>query len=323
MILLNNIEDFYKMVFNIFSNIFMFITMTLSICWSFPFILSSFFGMKLFRVCDPKLTKFLKKLNSMSSMTSDEQPEEWIVGKYYIGYIQKTKSDNGDKRELFIFCSKKFFEQKIKEIDNVTQDENKDHSESKELKIWERYGGYYYLRYANRTFDVTDFVPRPEQSSIIDEILEFYAKNKYCVAFIHGPKGCGKSMIPILLGKKITKKDQEANFCDTFMPTDPGDQFSNLYNQIEPTKESPLIVVLEEFDIIISKIHYGKITQHKSMPSNIYDKTSWNQFFDRFDRRYYPWVILVLTSNVKPEAINDLDPSYIRDGRINKVFGMA
>lgn len=130
-------------------------------------------------------------------------------------------------------------------------------------------------------------------------------------------------MISILLGKAITKKDQEANFCDTFMPTDPGDQFSNLYNQIEPTKESPLIVVLEEFDIIISRIHYGKITQHKSMPSNIYDKTSWNQFFDRFDRRYYPWVILILTSNVKPDVIDNLDPSYIRDGRINKVFGMS
>jgi hypothetical protein len=37
-------------------------------------------------------------------MTSDDQPEEWIIGKYYIGYIQKTKGDNGDKRELFIFC---------------------------------------------------------------------------------------------------------------------------------------------------------------------------------------------------------------------------
>ena len=73
---------------------------------------------------------------------------------------------------------------------------------------------------------------------------------------------------------------------------------------IEPTKESPLIVVLEEFDIIISKIHFGTITPHKSLPSNIYDKTSWNQFFDRFDRRYYPWVILVLTSNVKPEVID-------------------
>ena len=322
MIYLNNIEDFYKM-FNFLSNIFMFITMTLSICWSFPFILSSFFGMKLFRVCDPKLTKFLKRISSTSSITSDEQPEEWIIGKYYIGYIQKTKGDNGDKRELFIFCSKKYFDQKIKDIDNVTQTEKKDDSDCKELIIWERYGSYHWLQYSKRTFDVNDFIPRPDQSKVIDEILELYNRNKYCVSLIHGKKGCGKSMISLLLGKKITKKDQEAHFCDTFKPTDPGDQFSNLYNLIEPTKESPLIVVLEEFDIIISKIHFGTITQHKSMPSNIYDKTSWNQFFDRFDRRYYPWVILVLTSNVKPEVIDSLDPSYIRDGRINKVFELC
>ena len=259
----------------------------------------------------------------MSSMTSDEHPEEWIIGRYYIGYIQKTKGDNGDKRELFIFCSKKYFDQKIKDIDNVTQNENRGETDCKELMIWERHGGYYWLQYSKRTFDVTDFVSRQEQSSIIDEILEIYSRNKYCVALIHGPIGCGKSMIPLLLGKQITKKDQEVHFCDTFKPTDPGDQFSNLYNLIEPTKESPLIVVLEEFDIIVSKIHHGIITPHKSMPANIFDKTSWNQFFDRFDRRFYPWVILILTSNVKPDVIDSLDPSYIRNGRINKVFELC
>jgi hypothetical protein len=217
-----------------------------------------------------------------------------------------------------------FFAQKNIDIDNVTQNEKKDDTETKELMIWERHGGYYWLQYSKRTFDVNDFVPRPDQSSIIDEILEFYTKNKYCVALIHGKKGCGKSMIALLIGKKITKKDQEANFCDKLKPTDSGDQFSNLKMTlsflIEPTKESPLIVVLEKFDIIISKIHFGTITPHKSLPSNIFDKTSWNQFFDRFDRRYYPWVILNLTSNVKPDVIDNLDLLYIRDGRINKVF---
>jgi DNA replication protein DnaC len=145
----------------------------------------------------------------------------------------KTKGDNGDKRELFIFCSKKYFEQKIKDIDNVTQTEKKDDSDCKELIIWERYGSYHWLQYSKRTFDVNDFIPRPEQSKVIDEILELYNKNKYCVILLHGKKGCGKSMIPLLLGKKITKKDQEVHFCDTFKPTDPGDQFSSLYNLIE------------------------------------------------------------------------------------------
>jgi hypothetical protein len=70
------------MIFNIFTRIFMFITMTLSICWSFPFIFTALFGMKLFRVSDQKFTKFLKKIKPKSSMTSEEQPEEWIIGKY-------------------------------------------------------------------------------------------------------------------------------------------------------------------------------------------------------------------------------------------------
>ena len=108
-----------------------------------------------------------------------------------------------------IFCPKYFFDQKIKDIDNVTQNEKKDDTEPKELIIWERHGGYYWLQYSKRTFDVNDFVPRPDQSSVIDEILEFYTKNKYCVALIHGPKGCGKSMIPILIGKKLQRKTKK------------------------------------------------------------------------------------------------------------------
>jgi hypothetical protein len=229
----------------------MFITMTLSICWSLPFIFTELFGMKLYRISDPKLTKFLKKISSTASIISDEQLEEWIIGRYYIGYIQKTQSDNGDKRELLIFCSKKYFDQKIKDIENVTQNEKKSDTETKELIIWERHGGYYWLQYSKRTFDVNDFVPRPDQSKVIDEILEFYTKNKYCVALIHGKKGCGKSMIPLLLGKKITKKDQEVHFCDTFKPTDPGDQFSNLYNLIEHIKRLRLFISLIKNDKVI------------------------------------------------------------------------
>lgn len=106
------------MMFYFFSNIFIFITITLTIRWSFPFILSSLFGMKFFHVCDPKLTKFLKKLNPMSSVTSEQYPEEWIIGETYIGYIKKKRSGNGDKRELFIFTftQNNFLSKKLKKF---------------------------------------------------------------------------------------------------------------------------------------------------------------------------------------------------------------
>ena len=81
-----------------------------------------------------------------------------------------------------------------------------------------------------------------------------------------------------------------------------------------------MVVVLEEFDIMVQQIHHGKIQNHKYVPTNITDKPSWNQFFDRFDRKYYPWVILVLTSNVSPFVIDSLDSSYIREGRVNQTF---
>ena len=170
--------------------------------------------------------------------------------------------------------------------------------------------------------NVTDFVPREDQTCIIDEILRIYHEKKCGVFFIHGPQGCGKSMIQLLLAKKITKKDQEPNLCNTFNPTHPGESFISLYEEVAPSKEAPLIVVLEEADIILNHVHAGDIPRHKSLPVLISNKTSWNQFFDLFDRGYYPWVILILTSNVKPEVIDNLDPSYIREGRINKIFEM-
>ena len=67
-------------------------------------------------------------------------------------------------------------------------------------------------------------------------------------------------------------------------------------------------------------IHFNKIKRHRDCPIMIYDKATWNQFFDRFDRGYYPWTIIVMTSNVSPDVINHMDPSFIREGRVNQIF---
>jgi hypothetical protein len=34
----------------------------------------------------------------------------------------------------------------------------------------------------------------------------------------------------------------------------------------------------------------------------------------------YPYLILILTTNKKPEFFKELDPSYIREGRVNLIF---
>lgn len=305
----------------VLSSLFWIITTSLAICWSLPFIIAPLIGLQFYKVTEQKLIKLLKKLPKRSSISFNDEPEGWIVGYPYLGYIYTSTSPHGgEKKELYLFTTNKFFVTKMKEIDNLDNDPEEEKKPESKIKIWEREGNFFHLYYSHRMFDICSFEARENQTEVIDEIKEFYTANRYCVVLLHGEKGTGKSMIPILLAKSMNSEQTSVNFCDTFKPTDPGDSFNSLYSQINPSKESPLIVVLEEFDITISQLHWNKICPHKHIPISVVDKPSWNQFLDRFDRKYFPWVILVLTSNVSPEVINSLDPSYIRNGRVNKTF---
>lgn len=287
----------------------------ISIIWSLPFILLPFFNYQIYKISNQKMVNFLNEIPKLSSINNNDTMEGWIIGKWYVGYINIIYTSQGDqKKELYLLTSNERFNNinKIKNSDNIN--------------LWEREGNYFSLQYYKRDFKIVDLIATQQQANIINNIIKFYKKNKYNIVLLHGKKGTGKSMIPLLLAKKLhlyNKKINNAyniNLCDTFKPTDPGDNFISLYNKINPTKKSPLIVVIEEFDIMIHKIHEGNILNHKYITININDKTSWNQFFDRFDRKYYPWVIIILTSNVSPDIINSLDPSYIRPGRITQIF---
>ncbi len=309
----------------VLDTIFLIITTTLTIGWSLPFILCPIFGFQFYKIKSQKLTKLLNKLPKISSINNDDSMEGWITGKWYIGYIHITMSSHGEPtKELYLLCLKKWFEDMSNEIDKLDKEPDKESKQTK-INLWEREGNYFYLNYSKRDFDISRFKPREQQTKIIEQVIQFYETNRYSVILLHGEKGTGKSMIPILIAKalaeaNVSDPNYKVHFSDTFKPTEPGDSFISLYNKVNPEKTSPLIVVLEEFDIMIQHIHFGRIQNHKYIPTSITDKPSWNQFFDRFDREYYPWVILILTSNVSPNVIDSLDPSYIREGRVNQIF---
>jgi hypothetical protein len=44
---------------------------------------------------------------------------------------------------------------------------------------------------------------------------------------------------------------------------------------------------------------------------------------DEIDRGMFPHLVLVLTSNRDPAFIRALDPSYIREGRVDLTFAVA
>ncbi len=137
---------------------------------------------------------------------------------------------------------------------------------------------------------------------------------------LHGKPGTGKSMISLLLCNDLLKTKSKVSYVDTFNPTDPGDSFVSLYNKILPTIESPMVLVFEECDRIVLKLHSELIQPHKHQPIQIKNKSDWNLFFDRFDRKMYPGVIIILTTNKSAHWFDEMDSSYIRERRVNHKF---
>ena len=58
------------------------------------------------------------------------------------------------------------------------------------------------------------------------------------------------------------------------------------------------------------------------MPISVQNKTGWNRMLDEIGRGLYPHLILLMTSNRDPAFIRSLDPSYIREGRVNEIIGV-
>jgi hypothetical protein len=278
--------------------------------WHFPLIMIKLFDLHMFKITQASMIALaLKKLPKRSTIIGDKTPKGLIYGWMYIGYV----SDNSETgaSELYILTTTKFYE-------SITQNNTDDDPNKKKqfITIYERRGTFNWLRYTERKLNVTKYIPRPNQIELIDKIVGVVKEKESCVVLIHGLPGSGKSIISLLLAKQLN-----GSYCDAFNPTDPGDTFSLLYNTVDPTEDSPLVVIFEEVDKKILKIH-EEIPQHKNIPISVRDKGAWNLFFDKIDRGMYPHLVFIMTTNQDPTFITELDPAYIRPGRVDFIYHM-
>ena len=149
---------------------------------------------------------------------------------------------------------------------------------------------------------------------IIDKIKEHQQKHSHTVAYLWGKPGTGKSMIGLFLAQEM-----EGTYCNTMIPWQPNDTLMYIYSEAEPTEAAPLVIVFEEFDAAIVKIHVG-IEPHRTLPIDVSNKAGWNRMFDEIQRGIYPNLIVILTSNQPPSFFDSLDSSYIREGRVDITF---
>lgn len=271
--------------------------------------------------------KILSKIRYSTHIDENNTPLRYFFDTNYIGYY------NENDRKLFLICSYENYKKvlKISNENKTVQNENNygedNIEEIKEKEIKEEYITIFYknnqtdyVYYKQREFNVQNFKSIKHQQKTIDLIIKNWndSSNKSIVCMLYGEPNTGKSMVSILLAKKLKGK-----YCKTFKPTDPGDSIDTIYNTCFPTIMSPLIILLDEFDIILDNIHNQKLTLREKVLTQVTDKISWNQFFDNISIGFYPYTIFILTTNLNPKFINEkYDNSYIRKNRCHLFIEM-
>ena len=294
------------------ASIILFISMTFSVIWSLIFIPICIFNIKIHKISGQKMRTFLKQV-TVASIWSNGEPDCWITGKWYFGYIYTSVGgqNEGTNKDLYICCSESFYKTIIekKEVDET--------GKSTKITYYEREGIFFRLTYTNRPINLPKRPIKEHQESAINQIIDVYNEQSYCICLLYGEPGTMKSMTAQYLCKKMLETSKEVCFVDSFNPFEQGDNFASLYTRVNPSSDRPLIIILEEIDCNISKMHSGLIQINKYIPTQIKTKTDWNGFLDKFDRGLYPNVIIIMTTNKSISYFDELDPSYLRKGRVD------
>lgn len=173
------------------------------------------------------------------------------------------------------------------------------------------YSGY--NRYMCRNIKIpNDHMFNEKQNELFRNMMTFYNENKYAKVLISGDIGTGKSYFSYILARKLN-----CYLCDDFNPTEPSESLTNLYTSKKLSGNEPLIVLIDEVDVMIKNIHENKIKPHKHYPILTRDKMSWNSFLDKISYGIFPHLILIMTSNVDKSRIDRYDNSYLREGRVD------
>jgi hypothetical protein len=259
-------------------------------------------GLRLYRVINN--VAFKKHIKFFTS-TTDNEPDGYFCGWPFVGRF------NWKSGGMTIVTTKAFYNAMIVPTIQAA-------AVSPSSRLWfvdfqGRYSGY-----SQKRIDVPDFKERKDQSVVIDAILADYKERKFSVSILSGQPGSGKSMVGLLTAKRIleSKIADEVMFCESWDPTQSDQTFSSLVGHSGLNKSKPLVIIIDEADEIIRKIHEERSQSHQ-FNGTIKNKADWNRLFDRFDRGIYRHAMIIMTTNKPLQWFNEIDPSFIRPGRVN------
>ena len=229
-------------------------------------------------------------------------------------------TDDGYDKSVHVLASDIMRKQLIKPSieDNASLPTDKSDDELiSSIDYFERSGTYAYFAYHSRNLRLIQECTS-EQKTILDNIASLYDTRRSISCYIYGSTGIGKTLLSYLVSQHYS-----GALCDSFQPDTPGDTLENLYSRAHPTRRKPLVILLDEADLLIRNVHNEKIERHKKAPIQIFNKCTWNRFFDKIDMEMFPWVIVILCSNVPKKEIDKLDKAYLRVGRMHGIFELT
>jgi hypothetical protein len=299
------------------------------VLWTLFLLPLKFFGLYLYHTKDAvevlKLKNVLFDKNTVSSVKTNGNHLGWSFSKKGIAFYQEfTQYGFGasTKSEAYFITSQKYgeiiFGNEHKSDENMN-DENK--LISKNITVYEKKSGCYFDNTYNKRSYKPPFVPTESQQKVIEKIIFLFKdrETSSCSIIISGDQGVGKTWTAIHLATKLN-----ATICRDFDPTLPNQTISSIYNTVDPSEDKPLILIIDEVDYILNKIINCEeiTTNNKDYSIQIRSKRTWNEFFDTIDMGFYPYLLIVMTTNCSCEQFDKQDPSLLRDGRIHQRFSM-
>ena len=177
----------------------------------------------------------------------------------------------------------------------------------------DRYGSNTNVYFRERSLKMA-VTPRPIQKIVLNDIKELLEKKKSAVVLLHGPPNVGKTMVSLIAANEFG-----GSYCNSVSPWEPGDSIVGLYTDTEVSEKSPLIVAFDEVDSAIEQVHFG-ISPHKDVKICVRNKAGWNKMFDEIQKGFYPYLVVIMTTNKTPDFFNKLDPSYISGHRVDRIY---
>ena len=267
------------------------------------------------------IIKALQKTTTSSSIYfqyGNYFPSGYFLGIYCVGYYEYSRSRESTG-EVYIITTKPYLDMLLTHTTQISKSGTSlkptEDVVEKSVSIFCRNGSYTNIYYNAIRLELNALEPRGQQEEIVNDICAKFETAKRGVFFIHGVCGAGKSTIGLLVAKKL-----KGNFCHSFNPTDPGNTLHQLINDTDMCDDFPLIIVLEEINIMIRNIDGGLIERHKNVMTSIVNKSTYNTFMD--DLILYKNIIFILTSNESRKVIDELDPCYLRKGRVDATYSM-